>query len=208
MTETSGWDDILEPGETILWQGQPVPDIMWRDMVSGRLPIGIIFTGFSTVWISLAVWMATSIEAPLLMRLLFPTFGLPFLAIGLYMLVGHVVWDAIVRRGTWYTLSDRHAFVATEILGQRKLDIHPIAHMTELALHDGVPGDVIFGSVTHTRPPRSPGPHRSRNRLAGSTTVKTGFFRIGEARRVWRMIRERQAALAAATRDMQEDGRP
>ncbi|PWK59886.1 hypothetical protein [Roseicyclus mahoneyensis] len=208
MTQGSGWDGILEPGETILWQGQPVPDIVWRDMISGRLPIGIIFTAFSTVWISVAVWIVASIDAPILFRLFFPLGGLPFLAIGLYMLVGHLFWDARRRRGTWYTLTDRHAFVATDIFGRRKLDRYPIADMAALELVDGSPGDVNFGSVTHHMPRRAPGPHKSRNRLGGSTTVKTGFRHITEARKVWRMIRDRQAATTAATCDMQEDGTP
>lgn len=200
MTGTSGWDGILEPGETILWQGQPVPDILWRDMIDGRLPIGIIFTAFSMVWLLVAVWIVAAIDGPILLRMIFPLAGLPFLAIGLYMMAGHVVWDALVRRGTWYTVTDRHAFVATDVFGRRKLDSHPIGTMIGPELVDGRPGDVIFGTITHSAPPRHPGSRKPRNRLAGSTTVRTGFFRIHDARKVWAMLRERRAALIAATR--------
>jgi hypothetical protein len=208
MTQGTGWDGILEPGETILWQGQPVSGLVWRDMIGGRLPIGIIFTAFSTFWIGLAIWMAASIDGPILLRLLFPMAGLPFLGIGLYMLVGHLYWDALVRAGTWYTLTDRRAFIATDILGRRKLDSYPIDEMTGLSLIDGIPGDVIFATVTHSRPRRVAAPNRSRNRLATSTRNQQGFRHIAEARRVWRMIRDRQAVMGRTTPDIQEDQTP
>jgi hypothetical protein len=199
MTAGSGWDGILQPGETILWQGQPVPDLRWRDMISGRLPIGVFFTLFSLFWIGMATTMVASVEGPVLPVLLFPFAGLPFLAIGLYMLAGHVVWDALVRRGTWYTLTDRTAFVATEILGRRKLDHYPLAEMAGLELVDGVPGDVIFGSVTHAFPPRVAAIGRGRQQLVRTGTSQPGFRQIAEARQVWRMIRDRRAALAQGT---------
>jgi hypothetical protein len=205
MTAGSGWDGILEPGETILWQGQPVPGIIWRDMINARLPMGIIFTGFSTVWITLAIWMATSIEAPILMRLLFPTFGLPFLGIGLYMLAGHLLWDAMVRRGTWYTLTDRTAFVATDILGRRKLDSFPIATMAPAELIDGNPGDVIFGMAHHGFPDPVAMQGGPGKRLMIRTGATTGFRRITEARTVWRLLRDRQAALRAGRGGMDRD---
>ncbi|MDG3041105.1 YdbT family protein [Roseicyclus marinus] len=208
MTQGSGWDDILEPGETVLWQGQPLPGIIWRDMIGGRLPIGIIFTAFSTFWIGLTIWMAASIDGPILLRLLFPMAGLPFLGIGVYMLVGHLYWDALVRGGTWYTLTDRRAFIATDVFGRRKLDSYPIDEMTGLSLRDGVPGDVIFGTVTHSFRRRAAAPHRRRNRMTTSTRVQLGFRHIAEARKVWRMIRDRQAAMTAAARDIQEDETP
>ena len=204
MTQGSGWDGILEPGETVLWQGQPMPGLVWRDMISDRLPIGIIFTLFSTFWIGVTIWMAATIDGPLLLRLLFPMAGLPFLGVGLYMLVGHLYWDALVRAGTWYTLTDRRAFIATDILGRRKLDSYPIDEMTGLSLIDGIPGDVIFATVTHSRPRRVAAPNRSRNRLAKSSRRQIGFRRITEARKVWRMIRDRQAAMT----DTQEDETP
>lgn len=204
MTGASGWDGILEPGETVLWQGQPMGDILWRDMISDRLPIGILFTLFSTVWVFATIWMAASVEGPILLRFLFPVAGLPFLGIGLYMLAGHLWWDAKVRRGTWYTLTDRRAFIATDILGRRKLQSHPITDMAALELVDGTPGDVIFGHVSHSRRRPVTGPDKSRNRLVTGSRARIGFFRIAEPRKVWRMIRDQRATLVS----MHKDGTP
>lgn len=204
MTEASGWEGILEPGETVLWQGQPMGDILWRDMISDRLPIGIIFTLFSLAWIGVAFSIVAGIEGAFFMALLFPLAGLPFLAIGLYMLVGHLWWDAMVRRSTWYTLTDRRAFIATDIFARRKLQSYPITDMAALELLDGSPGDVIFGTVTHSRRRPVTGPNKSRNRLVTGTRTPIGFRRIPEPRKVWRMIRDQRARLAS----MQEDGTP
>lgn len=204
MTETSGWDGILEPGESVLWQGQPQADIIWRNMLSDRLPIGIMFTLFSMAWVGIAASIVAGLEGAFLAALLFPLAGLPFLAIGLYMLAGHLYWDARVRRGTWYTLTDRRAFIATDILGRRKLQSYPLADMDALELIDGSPGDVIFGPVTHSRRRPVPGPHKGRNRLVTGSRSHVGFRRIAEPRKVWQMIRDQRATLARS----QKDGTP
>lgn len=205
MTQASGWDGLLEPGETILWQGQPVAGLKWRDMISGRLPIGIVFTVFSLVWMGIASSIVAGIEGPLFLVAVFPLAGLPFLAIGLYMLAGHVVWDALVRRGTWYTLTDRTAFVATDILGHRKLQSCPLAEMEGLELIDAVPGDVLFGTAVAAFPGRVAAVRRSKYRLVRSSTRRAGFRRIDDARRVWRLIREQRARMVAAARDAEGD---
>ncbi|NKX45600.1 hypothetical protein [Roseicyclus persicicus] len=193
MTQGAGWDGLLEPGETILWQGQPVRGLRWRDMIGGRLPIGIFFTLFSLFWICMAVAILSEIGGPLMV--LFPMSGLPFLAIGLYMLAGHVVWDAMVRAGTWYTLTDRTAFVATDILGRRRLQSWRLADIESLDLVDGEPGDVLFASSALSYPAPVAATRRSRHRMVRDGTTQTGFRRIAEARRVWRMMRDRRAAL-------------
>lgn len=199
MTQGSGWDGILEPGETILWQGQPQPGIIWRDALSPLGLFGVVFTGFSLFWITAAASMLA--EGPGFPFTLFPLFGLPFLLVGLFMMGGHVVLDAYVRATTWYTLTDRTAYVARAILGKRTLESYPIAAMDRLELTDGMPGDVIFGVARQAHPERVARQGRARNKLVTGTVTQTGFRKITEARKVWRMIRDRQAAMERLERD-------
>ena len=59
MTETpDGWEGILAPGETIIWQGQPDAGIVWRDLISGETLMGVPFTAFAVVWVTMVIAFA------------------------------------------------------------------------------------------------------------------------------------------------------
>ena len=45
-----GWEDILDPGERILWQGRPEPGLLPVRLPPGQMVMGAIFTGFSLFW--------------------------------------------------------------------------------------------------------------------------------------------------------------
>lgn len=199
MRDTPGWEGLLQEGEAILWQGQPDPAIDWRGVMSPLSAFGAVFTLVSLCWIGFAAALIGGSNAPGIL-MIFPLFGLPFLGIGLYLVAGRLVVEAKRRRKTWYTLTTEQAFVAEDVLGRKGLKTYPIADMPPIELIDGRPGDVIFGSVTHSAPPRHPGSRKPRKRLAGSTVAAVGFFRIHDARKVWALLRDRRAALIAATR--------
>lgn len=199
MTEGSGWEGLLQDGEAILWQGQPDPAIDWRGLLSPLSLFGLFFALFALGWMAFTGALLGGTDTPVL-GLLFALFGLPFLLLGLYLMAGRLWVEAQRRRKTWYTMTTHQAFVAEDLLGMKGLKTYAIAEMPPVELIDGRPGDVIFGSVTYTAPPRHPGSRKPRKRLAGSTTVRTGFFRIHDARKVWALLRERRAALIAATR--------
>lgn len=194
MTHASraGWDGILQDGETILWQGQPVPGIRWRDMLSVQSAFGVVFGGFALFWMAMAAALTRGTGAPGVFTV-FPLFGLPFLAVGLYMVAGHVVIDALRRGKTWYTLTDRTAFVASEFLGRKSLDSYPLAKMPFVRLIDGDPGGIEFGDVIPVR--RNTRSAGGRRAPLGVVSVAPGFHRIGDARRVYAQMRRARAAL-------------
>jgi hypothetical protein len=174
MTTGSGWDGILAPGEKILWQGQPEPGIVWADALTSMMPGGAIFTVFATFWIVVSSGFTSGGDVSFPFSL-FPLAGLPFLGVGLYMLGGHVVYDAYLRSVTWYTLTDRTAFIATAAFGWRRLESLAIRDMAVLRLEDGTPGSVIFAR----RAPR-------KGRIS---TRRGGFRRIADARGVYGQMR-------------------
>ncbi|NPD18481.1 hypothetical protein [Alterinioella nitratireducens] len=175
-THPQGWQGLLAPGETILWQGQPGTGIRWRSLASPLTLMGAFFTGFSLFWISMATSMTRGADVPFPFQI-FPLFGLPFLAIGLYMLGGHAIWDTIKRAGTHYTLTNRTAFVGVNLLMRRTLLSYPIDRMDRVLLEDGIPGSVIFSGVQ------------------GRGATRPGFYLIDDAREVYRMLRDARSAL-------------
>ena len=202
--QANGWDGLLAPGETVLWQGQPIPGIAWVGLMSADAIFGAVITLFSLFWLGFSAILITTMGTPAVF-MIFPLVGLPFLAIGLYMLFGRLFVDAARRRGTWYTVTDQRAFIAEDALGRRSLQSYPIIDMRELSLIDDMPGDVRFGQISASRSIHPVDPRR-RQRLVTNSTTQIGFFRIAEARVVWRLLRDRRVALRALAQDPKPEG--
>ncbi len=119
----------LRPGEELWYAGMPKPWLVARRM----LPIsvfGLFFGGFAAFWIAMAavgVWFGTGgakatppdtsgneavSQAAGFVFLLFPLFGLPFLLVGLAMILSPV-WIARMARRTAYCVTSTRAMQIT-----------------------------------------------------------------------------------------------
>ncbi len=164
------WQGILDPGEVIQWQGRPV-DLFRIEFRSPFEPLFFtFFTGFSLFW----MWGASRAGG------VFWMFGLLFFFIGSYGLVGQHFWKRRERARTFYTLTDRRAFIATEGLRGRSLKSYPIAATTVIELADGQPGSVFFASET------------VKDSDGDATTTRVGFELVADCRSVYARIREIQ----------------
>lgn len=177
------WRDILDPGETILWQGRPDPHPHWAALSLPRAASGAVVTAIALLWIVVADRITDSGDFPAPFHL-FPLFGLPFLAIGLHQLAGHVLWDAFRRARTWYTLSDRRAFIATDLpLRGKTLRSYPITADTILTFDDSELASIGFAF--------EPVPMKRTTRMRG-----VGFERIADGRAVYALLRGVQSDAA------------
>jgi hypothetical protein len=192
MSETpTGWGGILEEGETIQWQGRPSSRIIWRDLLSPQTFMGVFFCVFSAFWLKGVFWMMdrTPRNGATDMLVLFPFVGSVFFVAGLYMLIGRLLWDAWVRRSTWYTLTNKAAYVATQTFGRRKLKRYRRANMIDPRLVDEHPGSVFFASETQTYSSR--GRSRAghmRQRRTHTYQIPIGFRQIDDPRAVYRLL--------------------
>ncbi|KFI31555.1 hypothetical protein CDV50_02215 [Haematobacter massiliensis] len=171
---SGGWEGILEPGERVLWQGQPEPGLDLSRASLGRLASALPLVIFGLFWI------AVTVEAggdDLIARL-FPLFGVMILIGGLWHGGLRLLWDSYVLRHTVYTLTDRRAFIATDPMGRKRLKSWPLDEMVLLDYDGEVPGTIWFGQQFN---PNRPGRRR------------VGFQRIAEARRVYDMMRKIRA---------------
>lgn len=138
----NGWEGLLAPGETILWQGRPSGQVTFAGLDARRTIFGLFFLGFALFWTFGAV--SHTGEAPTPARLLFPLFGLLFIYQGAKLAGGDRIWQAYERRHSWYTLTSERAFIATELFGRRNLRSWPITSTTILDYEDGRTGSVFF----------------------------------------------------------------
>ena len=170
-----GWEGILDDDERILWQGRPDPALVLEARNIMLALFGLFFGGFALFWII----GAASQGGPL-----FALFGLPHFLVGAGMVWGAIWWPSFRRRRSWYTLTDRRAFIATDLPIQgRRLQSWPINRGTRLELREGPPDSVFFATRKK----------RSRN---GTYTVPVGFERIPDGKQVLRLMRDIQKGAA------------
>ncbi len=169
-----GWEGILDEGETILWQGQPVPGVQLEFGSAFEPFFFLFFTGFSIFWMVMASQAGG----------LFWTFGLLFFAVGSYNLVLQHFWKAFLRRNTYYTLTNRRAFIAERKWnGIKTLESHPIHADTSFHLEDsGAHGSVVFKEID------------TRNMNGQHIRKKVGFLRIADPGAVMQKMRQIQKA--------------
>ena len=166
----SGWEGILDPGEKILWQGGPDPSIVLSPGSVATFLFGLAFAGFALFWMIMAslgggfFWM----------------FGLLHFGVGVSIASGGIVWPAWRRRHSWYTLTDKRAFIATDMpITGRKLKSYPITTETVLEFDARDPASIYFHSDYK----------RTKN---GSREVRIGFERIAEGKHVYDLMRSVQ----------------
>ena len=173
----TGWSDYLEPGERILWEGRPDGGVSCRGLDPKRTLFGLFFTAFALFWTLAAA--ANSNPRDGLLATFFPLFGLLFIWQGLRMAGATRLLDAFRRRHSWYTLTNRRAFIATDMFGRRDLQTWPIGSDSVLTLDEGPPDSVWFAE----RPGRRGRPRRPQ---------PVGFERIADGGEVLRLMRQVQ----------------
>lgn len=183
-----GWENILAPGETILWQGQPDAGVDWSELARPTTVFGLAFMAFAIFLLTRPETGGNPVAA-----LAF----LVFLIFGAHLAVGRLFWDAYRRGKTHYTLSNRTAFVATDVMGRRDLRSIPLSRGMPMTLQDSVPGSVVFGVDERVIPGRWQG-SRSDGMYVPAKTVRrpVGFLRIANAGQVYGLMQQAIAALA------------
>lgn len=159
--ETGNWDGILAPDEIMEWQGAPVQDFFWE--LPWWQTAGLLSLGPVAGLLNLA-----GQSVPAQGAAVFFVWGL------LYMVWWHArsLWD---RRRTFYSLTNRRAFIGTSHLGVMRLQAWPLADLDGIRLDDRVPGHVHLTTEKLVRP------RRDRWR---EETVEIGFMNLTDPRPV------------------------
>lgn len=173
----------LRPGETILWEGSPVPGLHQRGKAIFLMVFG---SPFLIVGVSLffhGLWQLT--RAPTFadagLALFVAAFGLPFGGIGAFLVFGPVIEARTASRDVRYVLTNRAAYVIRQ--GRfPSLKAYPILPSSALELEPGKRAATVW---LHSR--------LERDSDGDLGTTKAGFENIAEAEKVFQMIRDLQA---------------
>lgn len=177
---------VLTPGESLLWAGQPKQGIRFSLTDLFLIPFFCLWGGGALVFESMMIYLAVT-GGPLWGV----AYGLPFAALGLYMLVGRFFYDRAKRARTFYGVTDQRALIVQA--GRRKRSETSVDFASQqvitLSEASGGRGTIHFG-------PGTPEPAASGlpERRGGLPPM---FFRIENARAVHDRIRDAAAARRA-----------
>jgi hypothetical protein len=177
----------LQPGERLVWAGQPRPDLVSRQAWL-LVPCGVVFTGFALFWMVTAGGMAAvaggvnggfgSLFG------CFPCFGIPFVLVGLFMLTSPV-WLRRQAHKTLYALTDRRAILFEpkwfRMATVRSYTAAGLSHLTRRERPDGS-GDLVFEEFTTS--------NLDSDGNRSYSTTRRGFLAIDRVREVEELVRK------------------
>ena len=133
---------ILSGDEKLLWTGRPRTGILFRATDIFMIPFSILWFGFAIFW----EYGSINSGVPLL-----SLFGLPFIAAGLFLLIGRFFWDARRRKNTRYGITDTRVIIksGSTTKGIKSLNIRAMSDITYKQKTDGS-GTISLGPTYTT----------------------------------------------------------
>jgi len=178
------FQSYLLPGERIRWTGQPKQGLALSGKDALLIPFSLLWGGFAIFW-NVDVWTIPDTGQGI--DWLFRLWGLPFLIVGLYLIFGRFLHDAVLRRRMHYAVTDQRVLVLQGLrrTSLKSLDINRLPKL-ELSEHrDGMGTIELYGDSSI---------FGSRKNGFGDWTpaLRTGmqFFRIENPRKVYQLIRD------------------
>jgi hypothetical protein len=173
--------NLLAPGERIVWSGQPRSGLALRGSDALAIPFSLMWGGFAIFW----EYSVFNTGAPLFFRL----WGVPFVLVGLYLIFGRFFVDAWIRQKTYYALTEERALIVSGLFSRQTTTLD-LATISNVSLSEGSDGEgtISFGSQTTPKSPFSgmsgwPG---------ASAQSGSQFDLIRNAKAVFAMIRDAQ----------------
>ena len=170
--------------ERLLWSGAPQPGLRWRSSDWFAVP-------FVLLWCYMMMYGSTRHgiqpeQSPLYLR---PE-GIPFVLIGLYMLVGRFFVDWYQRTRTVYGLTDQRVIIISGVFN-RQVKSLTLANLSDISLTESGNGTgiITFG------PASTSGSGFSRSLFRGMNNQQVpNFDMIEDVRRVYALVRDAQQA--------------
>jgi hypothetical protein len=131
----------LAAAERVLWSGQPRRGVALRGADAFLIPFSLAWGGFAIFWETMVV----AVNAPLF----FSLFGLIFVVVGLYLIVGRFFVDAMQRARTFYAVTSDRVIIVTGLRSRtvRSIDLETLGEVTLSERRDGS-GSIVLGTPT------------------------------------------------------------
>lgn len=117
----------LEVGEKLYWSGGPQQGLRLQASDIILIPFSLMWGGFAIFWEASAIRMG----APLF----FILWGIPFVLLGLYLIVGRFFIDAYARSNTYYGITNKRVIIVGGLFS-RKIISHAKSYMQNMRLEE------------------------------------------------------------------------
>jgi Bacterial PH domain len=163
----------LGRGERLLWSGIPRQGLRLRPTDMFMVPLSLFWGGFVFFWEYLVISKGEAFHI---------LWGIPFVLMGIFLIVGRFFVDSYQRARTYYGVTDQRVVIVSGLINRRITSILlPRLGKVSLNERSDRSGSIIFGA-------RSPGPAFN---LLGSARGPA-FDLLDDARQVYNLIREAQ----------------
>ena len=173
----------LGSGEKLLWSGQPAAGIRFVPADLMMIPFSLLWGGFALFWEYTVLKSGTA-------SWFFALWGIPFVLMGVYMIIGRFFFDAHRRARTAYGLTPERVIIISGVFSRETRSL-PLKQLPEIAVSersDGT-GTIVFG----TQSPLAP---TWMGSWPGSARFKPAQFEsIPRAREVFGRLRDAQKSL-------------
>lgn len=168
-----GWDDILNDGEHLIWQGQPDARVRFDGPTLPFVFFGAVFVFFALHW-TISTLQEGGVWA----------FGMFQLFAGLGAIWAALFLGPLLARRTWYSLTNRRAFFASDLPFAGKtlaaIDLRPSLGVS----YDGKRlGTILFQG-------------RAKSLVGQIAETTPSFSKLPDARHVYGLIRDIQKGTA------------
>src|SRR5262245_5035410 len=176
----------LTRGERLLWGGMPRQGLRLRASDWYMVPFSLMWGGFALFWEYMALTNPRSGPT------FFALWGIPFVLIGLYMMVGRFFVDSYQRTKTYYGVTDRRVLILSGLINRRITSV-ALQNLGDVSLSERADrsGSIAFGASRMAYPAS----------WDWSGQVQgPAFDLIDDARRVYDVVQEAQRTDAARSR--------
>lgn len=173
----------IAANERLHWSGVPEQGLRLQASDIFFVPFSLVWCGFACFWEFMAV---SSHNTPFFFKL----WGIPFVVIGLYLVIGRFFADAYQRSRTFYGLTNERVVIISGIFFREvtSLMLHALAEVS-FREHANGRGTIVFGP-TH----RFFGAAFTRTWPGSARRAAPSFDAIDDARRVYDLLRQTRAA--------------
>ena len=138
----------MDSGENLLWAGRPKGGFLLRLSDVIMIPFSVFWCGFAIFWtIGASGVLEASEGGATPINYTFPLFGLPFVIVGLYFVLGRFFVDKSQREKTTYGVSSERVIMKSGLFSStvKSLSLSTLSEITLKERNDRS-GTITFGA--------------------------------------------------------------
>ena len=127
----------LSADEQVVWSGQPRQGVVVRGSDALVVPFSLLWCGFAIFW-ETSVILAPNAPA------FFVLWGVPFVGVGIYMVIGRFFVEAKQRTCTFYAVTNERILIVSGLFSRKVMSLS-LRTLADLSLTESKSGE---GSIT------------------------------------------------------------